>query len=121
MSQGVQSLPGQHSEILSQTIKHKKVERNVGKGQYSNEEKNMQISALGSSLAKQSYGNGFCGCAWFFFSLLLEAGTMCPLAKQKLKMEINEHKMGPTEFPITSLEEARGSRPVTTSALKGPL
>jgi hypothetical protein len=24
-------------------------------------------------------------CAWFVFSLLLEGGTMCPLAKQKLK------------------------------------
>lgn len=48
-------------------------------------------------------------------------GTTCPLAKQELKEEINEHKMGPTAFPIPSLEEARGSGTVTTSTLKGPL
>lgn len=73
--------------------------------------------ALRNSLQKD-----FCGCAWFVFSLPLEGGTMCPLAKQKLEGGVQWGiKWGLTAFPITYLEEARGSQIVTTSTLRGPL
>lgn len=45
----------------------------------------MKILPWERALRNRALQKGFCGRAWLGFSLLLEGGTMYPLAKQKLE------------------------------------